>query len=133
ADLRLARPLAARTHGQAVGDVLVHRHMLEQRVVLEHKANAPVADVQVGGVLAMEADTSAVRLFQPGKDAQQRGLTRAGGAEQRGQLAVVEGEADVVDSDKITETLVYLIDFNTHVGSLNDCRRPGADARPATR
>ena len=70
ADLRLARPLAARAHGQAVGDVLVHRHVLEQRVVLEHKAHAPVADVQVGGVLAMEADTSAVRLLQPGNDAQ---------------------------------------------------------------
>src|SRR5690606_7746870 len=117
ANLRLARPLAARAHGQAVGDVLVHGHVPEQRVMLEHETHAPVADVQVCSVPAMEADTATVRLFQPGDDAQQGRLARAGRPQQRCQLTIIEGETDVINGDKITETLVDLIDFNTH-GSL---------------
>src|SRR5690606_7405124 len=117
ANLRLARTLAARAHSQPVGDVLIHSHVPEQRVMLEHKSHAPVADVQVGSVLTMEANTAAVWLFQPGDDAQQSRLARAGRAQQRCQLAIIEGETDVINGDKITETLVDLIDFNTH-GSL---------------
>ena len=54
-DLRLARALAARLDAQAEGDVLEHRHVAEQRVVLEHEADLALAHVHVGGVLAGEA------------------------------------------------------------------------------
>src|SRR5690606_24208123 len=114
ANLRLARPLTAGFDGQAVGDILIDAHMLEQRIVLEDEADAALADVQIGGVLTMETDTPAVRLLQSGNDPQQSGLARAGWTEQCGQFAIIEGETDIIYGDKIAKALVYLIDFNTH-------------------
>ena len=52
---------AARLHAQAEGDVLEHRHVAEQRVVLEHEADLALAHVRVGGVLAVEQDAAARR------------------------------------------------------------------------
>src|SRR5699024_3492003 len=41
-------------------------------------------------------------------------FARAGGTEQGGQFTVIEGEADIIHSDEVAKTLVYLIDFNAH-------------------
>jgi hypothetical protein len=45
--------------------------VLEQRVVLEHEAHAPVARMQGCHVLAEKIDIAPVRLLQPGDDAQE--------------------------------------------------------------
>ena len=66
-------------------DVLEHRHVAEQRVVLEHEADLAVAHVDVGGVLA--AEHLAGRPIPAGDDAQQRGLAAARRPEKRDQLA----------------------------------------------
>jgi hypothetical protein len=82
----LGRSLAG-LDAQAEGDVLEHRHVAEQRVVLEHKAHVALAHMHVGGVFAAEMDAAHVGRLQPGDDAQQRGLAAARGAEQRDQFA----------------------------------------------
>ena len=46
--------VVARPHPQAERDVLEHRHVPEQRVVLEHEADAAIARVALGRVLAFE-------------------------------------------------------------------------------
>ena len=44
----LRRPHAPRSHAQAEGDVLEHRHVAEQRVVLEHEADVALARTVAG-------------------------------------------------------------------------------------
>ena len=45
------------------------------------------------------------RLLEAGEHAEQRGLAAAGGAEQRVELALVDGERLVVDGDEVAEPL----------------------------
>ena len=95
-DLLGGRPLRAPLHPQAEGDVLEHRHVPEQRVVLEHEADLALAHVAVGRVLAVEQHAAAVGRLQAGDDAQQRGLAAARRPQQRHQLARGERQADIV-------------------------------------
>ena len=75
----------------AVGDVLAHRHVREQRVVLEHEPAtaplrrqiAPVAEPEV----AVALDAAARGRIEPRDQAQQRGLAGTGRADD-GQHAV---------------------------------------------
>jgi hypothetical protein len=48
---------------QAKGNVLPHRHVLEQGVVLEDKANIALLDAGVGGIPTGEENPPRVRLF----------------------------------------------------------------------
>ena len=60
------------------GDVVEHRHMPEQRVMLKHKADTAAADMLLGLVFAAQHDPTEIGGFQAGDDAQQGGLTAAG-------------------------------------------------------
>ena len=113
-DRRGVRPLAARQHGQAEGDVVEHRHVAEQRIVLKHEAHAPVARVHVADVGAVEAQLAAALAFQPGNDAQQRGLAGTGRPEQRHHLAGSNIERDIVQYLGATEGLVDAVNLNAH-------------------
>ena len=86
-DLALDGARLARSGAQAKGDVIEHRHVPEQRVVLENKAHLPLPYVGVGGVLTIEPDTAAIGCFQSGDDAQQGRLAAARRAEQGDQFA----------------------------------------------
>ncbi len=94
-DLRGGRPFAP--DAQAEGDVLEDAHVLEQRVVLEHDADAPLARRQRRDVVAADQHGARIRPLEPGEHAEQRGLARAGGAEQREELAARDIERDVVE------------------------------------
>jgi hypothetical protein len=98
ADLRVARPRCLGPHAQAEGDVLEHRHVPEQRVVLEDEADLALARpaCRVTSSPWNSTCASLVGEFQAGDDAQQRGLAGAGGPEQRDQFAGRHVEAHVV-------------------------------------
>ncbi len=73
----LVRALAFGLHAQAERDVVEHRHVAEQRVMLEHKADVAITHVMAGNIFAMEHDTAVIRGFQAGNNAQQGGLAAA--------------------------------------------------------
>jgi len=136
ADLRIGRPHRLGAHAQAEGDVLEDRQVAEQRVVLEDEAHAAVAHVGVGGVLAVEVHAAAVGHLEPGDDAQQRGLARTRGPQQRDQLARGHVEVDLVADHRTAEALAQLADLDAHRRGLSGsvvfircARRPGAVAR----
>ena len=79
-------------HAQAKGHVVKHTHVAKQRVMLKHKAHVALAHVFVGGVCAVEQDVPLVSSFQPGDDAQQRGLAAARGAQQGDKFAGFDGQ-----------------------------------------
>ena len=87
-------PLSA-APAQPIGDVLEHRQMREQRVVLEdHHRAAPLRRNLVDAA-ALDADLAGVRLHEAGDQAKQRGLAAAARPEQRRDLALRHGEAHV--------------------------------------
>ena len=73
--------MAAGFDSQAKGDVLEHRHVTEQRIVLEDEADVAFAHMQIRGVVAADDDATTVGLLQTGDDAQQGGLAATGGAQ----------------------------------------------------
>jgi hypothetical protein len=107
-------------HAQSEGDVVEHRHVAEQRVVLEHEADLALAHMGVGGVLAIQQHTPCVGLLQAGNDAQQRRLAAARGAEQRHQLTGGKVQRHIAQGGEVAEALVDVLDLDSHHASLVD-------------
>jgi hypothetical protein len=68
-------------HAQGKLDVLRHRHVAEQRVVLEHQPHAALAGGDVRDVAAVQRDAAVVDAGEPGDGAQQGALAAAAGPE----------------------------------------------------
>ena len=107
----LLRPLADR---QPEGDVVLHGHVLEGGVVLEHEADAAVLDRDVGGVAVGDHDSTPVGLLEPGDHAQERRLPAAARTEQRRQRAVRHIDRDPVQGDEVAELLPYSVNRDAH-------------------
>src|SRR5690606_24230558 len=83
----------------AEGDVLGHVQMGEQRVILEHHADAALfrcqGEAAAGNDLAGQLDLALLHGFEPGDGPQRGGLAAAGGAEQAADVAGVEVQVQV--------------------------------------
>jgi hypothetical protein len=90
------------------GDVLGHRHVREQRVVLEHEPDVALVGRQGHELAAPHLDAATVGPEEAGDDHQQRRLARAGRAEQREELPGpdVEVESRVSRSGPVHDALV---------------------------
>ena len=77
-------------------DVLRHRHVAEQRVVLEHHADAPRLRRLLGHIAPVKQDAPAFDVGEPRDQAQQSALAAAAGAEQDEELPVRHLEGHVV-------------------------------------
>ena len=117
-DFGLGGTFAPRQHPHAEGDVLEHRHVPKQRVMLKYEADLALADADGAGVLAMKQHLARVRRLQPRDYSQQRGLARARQPEQRDQLAGFDMQADIVDRDEIAELLADISELDTHAATL---------------
>ena len=82
---------------QAEGQVVAHRHVRIQRVVLEHHGQLPQARRRMGDVLPADQDASGRHFLQPGDHAQQAGLAAARRAEEHDELARRHVERQVGD------------------------------------
>jgi hypothetical protein len=99
---------------QAERDVVVHRHVLERRVVLEHEPDAPLLRGPSGHVRSVDRDAPRVRRLEPGDDPQQRGLAAAAGAEERGQGPGGDLDRHVVEREELVESLGDATDGDRH-------------------
>ena len=73
----LALLLGYAGHLQPVGDVLSHRHMWEERMVLVDDAKAALLDRQAANILAIQEDAAAFQGKGPGDCLEEHGLARA--------------------------------------------------------
>ena len=112
--LRFVLAHRARLHPQAEGDVFEHRHVAEQRVMLEHESDTALAGAARERVLAIERHLAGIRPVEAGDDPQQRGLARARWSQQRQQFAVGDLEVDTVKGRERAELLYDIPDFNRH-------------------
>src|SRR6185312_13168666 len=88
---------AAAADLQGKPDILAHRHVREQGITLEDHAEIALLRRQVGDDALAHADVAAGRLDEAGDRHEDRRLARSRGAEQRQELAALDGERDVVD------------------------------------
>ena len=115
ADLALGHAFRTALDAETEGDVVEHRHVAEQRVVLEHEADIAVAR-RGSRPPAGNASFSAagIRPVQAGEDAQQRGLARSRRAEQRQELAVPRRQRHAIQGGEIAELLDDPRQFDRH-------------------
>jgi hypothetical protein len=84
-------------HLESVFDVLRHRHVGEQGVLLEDGVDVASARRKRGDVDPAEVDPARGGLLEPGDHPQDGGLARAGRAEDREQFAVADGQVGAFD------------------------------------
>ena len=77
--------------------------MREQRVVLKHCVHGPLIRRQRGDVAAIEEDAARRGLIESSGEAEQGSLTATAGAEQAEDLALPNGERDVIDGVDIAK------------------------------
>ena len=116
ARLRAALRLRDLPHAQAVLHVLLHRHVREQRVVLEDGVDRPVERRATGDVRPAELDPALVGPLEAGDHPQRRRLARAGRAEHREELAARDVEVDPVDGRDVPVPLPHADDADVDVG-----------------
>ncbi len=98
-------------HLEREGDIALHRHVREKRVVLEDGTYRPFLWRALREVLAIEEDAAPVRQVEAADHAQQRGLAAAGGPEQREEFAGLDGEADTIDGHEIAKAARHILNL----------------------
>jgi hypothetical protein len=84
-------------HGEREGDILPHCHMRVERVGLEHHGDAPLRRRNVGHVKVVDETLAGGDRFEARDHPEQRRLAAAGGAEQSGERAFVDREAEIAN------------------------------------
>ena len=122
--VRLARPVAAHLHDvedlahlaadgvapeplllETEGHVLLHAHVREQRVGLEHHVDRTLVRRDCAHVHAVDIDAARTRALEARQHPQQRGLARSRAAEQAEDLAAPDVERHLVHGREVAELL----------------------------
>ena len=105
-------------------DIVPHRKMRKQRVVLEHHVDRALVRQHLRDIGAVQQDAAFVRRLEAGQHPQQRGLAAAARTEQREKFAAPDIERQAVHRPQRAELLHHRIDAQQrHVG--RDRRRLG--------
>jgi len=107
ADFRGRRTFAARLYFETKGNVLEHRHVTKQSIVLKHESDLAGANRPPSCVTAVEQHPTLIRCLETGDDPQQGGLAAARRAEQRNQRACRNFQINVLNGGKFTKLLGY--------------------------
>ena len=107
---------------QREADVLLHRQVGVQGIVLEHKAHAPVLRRQVGHIVLPKEDSAGGRLFQAAEHIQRGAFAAAGGPQQTDQLPIGDSKGKVADRHNLLplpvpggENFGQMLQFNIHL------------------
>jgi hypothetical protein len=95
---------------RAEGNVVEHREVREERVVLEDRVDGAAVGRHAADVDAVEPQHARRRGLEAGDHAQHGGLAAARGTEHREELATAHREGDAVDGDDVAEALAHPLD-----------------------
>ena len=90
---------------EAEGDVAVHRHVREKRVILEHHAEAALLGRQMVHALVVDPQLAVARRDQAGNDVEGSGFAAAARTEERHELSAPDRQGEVVEDGLRPETL----------------------------
>lgn len=122
-DLVFTGSFLTRTDFEAEGDVLEDRHMAEEGVVLEDKADAAIAGGEESDFLFVKEDAATARVgnLEPCDDAEEGCLTGTGRAEQSEEFAGSDLDINIVQSPERAEGFIKGLGFNVHKGYSTCC------------
>src|SRR5215470_4576356 len=92
-------------HAKSEGHVLEDGAVGEQRVVLEDHAHVAAVGRHLVHALALDEDVARRRFHEARHRTEARGLSAAGGAEEREELARLHGEGDAVEGQRLAVAL----------------------------
>jgi hypothetical protein len=95
---------------QPIGDIVGHRHMWKQRVILEHDVDRPRRRRHRRHVDAINLYATAVNALEPGQHAQQCRLAASRRPQQAEQLAPVDIKRQIINSQDIAEAPRHIPD-----------------------
>ena len=111
-NFRLSRALGARPHAWSKGDIVEHRHVSKQGVMLKNKAHPTIPRRLARRVAAIEQHAAGIGEVQPGDDPEQGGLARSRRAEKSHQFALVNCQIDPAQGGKTAEGFCDAMDFD---------------------
>ena len=90
-------------------DVLQRRHVWVQRIILKHKAHPAFFRRQGGDVFFVKQNAARRHRQNAGYHIQYGGFSAAGRPQQRGELAALQRDTQVVDGYGVTEPLCEML------------------------
>ena len=100
------------------GHVVCDGHVRVEGVALEDESEAALCRRDVVDAEAVEEEIAGGNVFKAGDDAQQRGFTAAGRADEDGQLLIVDGEIDAAQDLGGAKAFADLVELHCgHWGS----------------
>ncbi|MNS50658.1 hypothetical protein D3C72_833120 [compost metagenome] len=97
-------------HAQTKGDVLLHGHVGEQRIALEHHADPAFLRAHRHDIGTIEQDFAAIHRSQAGDAAQQGGFAATGRAEQGDELTFLDFAIDIAEHRGAREAFLKMLD-----------------------
>jgi hypothetical protein len=88
-------------HFQRVTNVVGHRHVRKESVVLKHHADIAPVGRDAGDILAVDAHRAAIGLDETGQNHQDGGFARAGWPQQRNKFVFPDFQTDIPDGIQI--------------------------------
>ena len=135
ADGRFRRALGAREHPKGKGDVLIHIHVIEERVVLENEACLALVGGEAGDIAAMEENVpiAGIGEFQAGNDTEQRRLARAAWPKEGDEFALADVEGYLAQGGMEAESFGNVLYGNAHGAIVDEEARSSCSARHSAR
>ena len=81
---------------QAKRNIIIHRHIPEKSIILEHKSNASLAGRHIIDHSSVNDDLTAVRLLQTGDHTENRSFSASAGPQKTDQLPLFDTKAYVI-------------------------------------
>ena len=116
ADLLLDRRLVLLREHEREGEVLAHRHVRVERVVLEHHRDVALFRRHVVDAAVADADLARADLLEAGDHAQQRRLAASRRTDEHGERAVGDVDVDAVQHSSRAEVLLDRLDRDARHG-----------------
>ena len=109
-------------HLEPERDVVVDRHVREERVLLEHHVDGSSVREDRRDVPSLKDHTPLVRHFEPGDHPQRRRLSASARAEEREELPLADRERHVAHRIGLSEALADVLERDRNAGVF---RHPG--------
>src|SRR5690606_24780392 len=113
---------------EAIGHVLLDRHVRKHGVGLEHLVDRPGIGRDTGHRPAVDGDRAGRRRLQPRNHPQQRGLAAAGWSQKGKEFVGTDLKRDVVDGGNGAEHLGDAVDGNDRVAHAKHQKSPQVSA-----
>ena len=100
-------------HFESVPDVLRDGHVRKERVVLKDRVDWPFVGWTATHVVAMDEQSTRVRVFESADHPERRGFATSGWSEHRQKLTRLDGQREIINGEHIAIAFADAFQFDT--------------------